>query len=172
MQLNPTSYVILGMLGLRPMCGYEIKQLVDNSTRFFWAASYGQIYPELRRLTDAGLIEGTPDPGTSRRRIEFRLTDAGRGQLVAWLAEPPVIQESRDESLLKIFFSEAAGEGGTHAALEAKRDEHRELADRLREIAATKLTDGRAGPETALRFGIAFNDFVADWCDREARERT
>ena len=42
MQPNPTSYVILGMLGLRPMCGYEIKQLVDNSTRFFWAASYGQ----------------------------------------------------------------------------------------------------------------------------------
>ena len=78
MQPNPTSYVILGMLGLRPMCGYEIKQLVDNSTRFFWAASYGQIYPELRRLTDEGLIEGTPDPGTSRKRIEFRLTDSGR----------------------------------------------------------------------------------------------
>ena len=54
MELNPTAYVILGMLGLRPMCGYEIKPLVDNSTRFFWAASYGQIYPELRRLSDAG----------------------------------------------------------------------------------------------------------------------
>ena len=57
MELNPTSYVILGMLGMRPMCGYEIKALVDGSTRFFWAASYGQIYPELRRLTEAGLIE-------------------------------------------------------------------------------------------------------------------
>ena len=32
------------------MSGYEIKALVDKSTRFFWAASYGQIYPELQRL--------------------------------------------------------------------------------------------------------------------------
>ena len=38
-----TAYVILGMLSWRPMSGYEIKSLVDKSTRFFWAASYGQI---------------------------------------------------------------------------------------------------------------------------------
>ena len=48
-----------------PKSGYEIKGLVDRSTRFFWAASYGQIYPELRRLSDAGLIEGT----RSRRAV-------------------------------------------------------------------------------------------------------
>ena len=34
--------------------GYEIKQLVDVSTRFFWAASYGQIYPELKRSRRPG----------------------------------------------------------------------------------------------------------------------
>ena len=54
MDLNPTSYVILGMLGMRPMCGYEIKAFVDKSTRFFWAASYGQIYPS---------SAGSPRPG-------------------------------------------------------------------------------------------------------------
>jgi len=171
MELNPTSFVILGMLGLRPMCGYEIKQLVDNSTRFFWAASYGQIYPELRRLSEQGLIEGEADPDTSRRRIEFRLTAAGRDRLVEWLAEEPRIQESRDESLLKVFFSGAAGDGGARAALEAKRDEHRRVAAELRAIADSKITEGEGGPATALRYGIAFNDFAADWCDREAETR-
>ncbi len=62
MELSPTAHVILGMLGWRPMSGYEIKSIVDKSTRFFWAASYGQIYPELRRLAGAGLIEGDADP--------------------------------------------------------------------------------------------------------------
>ncbi len=171
MELNPTSYVILGMLGLRPMCGYEIKRLVDHSTRFFWAASYGQIYPELRRLADAGLIEGEPDPGSARRRIEFTLTAAGRERLEQWLAARPEVYEMRDESLLKVFFSGAAGPGGAREALEAKRDQHRAIASQLRGIADSAITDGTSGPETSLRFGIAFHDFVSDWCDREARAR-
>ena len=43
MELSPTAYVILGMLSWWPMSGYDIKATVDKSTRFFWAASYGQI---------------------------------------------------------------------------------------------------------------------------------
>jgi len=50
MDLTPTAYVVLGMIRLGKTNGYEIKQLVDQSTRLFWAASYGQIYPELKRL--------------------------------------------------------------------------------------------------------------------------
>ena len=168
MELNPTSHVILGMLGMRPMCGYEIKRLVDDSTRFFWAVGYGQIYPELGRLSEAGLIEGRPDPGSSRKRIEFRLTDAGRAALERWLAEPSEIQETRDEGLLKIFFSSATGPETTRAALEAKRDHHRRIAAELREIETTKANgDRQAGPQTALRYGIALNDFIADWCEKE-----
>ncbi len=170
MELNATSYVILGMLGMRPMCGYEIKNLVDSSTRFFWAASYGQIYPELGRLSKAGLIEGKADPESSRRRIEFRLTPAGRERLERWLADPAQIQETRDESLLKVFFSSAGAPGTTRAALEAKRDHHRAEAAELREIEASMVADeSKGGAVTALRYGIALNDFVSEWCDREAR---
>ena len=43
MELSKTAYVILGMLRTRAHTGYEIKSIVDHSTRFFWAASYGQI---------------------------------------------------------------------------------------------------------------------------------
>ena len=50
--------VILGLLSIGPRSGYEIKAVVDRSTRFFWAASYSQIYPELRRLEREGLVEG------------------------------------------------------------------------------------------------------------------
>jgi len=169
MELNATSYVILGMLGFRPMCGYDIKQLVDKSTRFFWAASYGQIYPELRRLSDAGLIKGQADSDTARGRIEFELTPEGRRRLEDWLGDPPEIQEMRDESMLKVFFSGTAGNGGPRAALEAKRDHHSEVAARLRGIEeSAKAADASGGPVTALRLGIAFNEFVADWCDKEA----
>ena len=96
MELSPTAYVILGMLGWRPMSGYEIKSIVDKSTRFFWAASYGQIYPELRRLSDAGLIEGEASPQGGRKRNVYRLTTAGRKELRAWLgAEPAGVRGPR-----------------------------------------------------------------------------
>lgn len=169
MELSPTARVILGMLGLGPMSGYEIKQMVDQSTRFFWTASYGQIYPELRRLADAGLIAGSEAAQGERKRTVYELTEAGRDALAEWLAGPAEVQEMRDESMLKIFFSDFGGPGATAGALEAKRDHHREVAERLRAIQAAK-GDAEGATMTTLRLGIAFNDFLADWCDREAKD--
>src|SRR3954447_25628758 len=108
MELNKTSYVILGMLRLGRDTGYEIKQLVDISTRFFWAASYGQIYPELARLEKAGLIRGEPDSSNGRKRKAYELTEAGEAALHDWLVSPePLHLEMRHEGVLKFFFSDA-----------------------------------------------------------------
>ncbi len=85
MEFSPTAYVILGMLAWGPRSGYDIKADVDKSVRFFWAASYGQIYPELKRLSEAGLIEGQAQGG--RRRTVYRITDLGAEALEAWLTE-------------------------------------------------------------------------------------
>src|SRR3712207_1056563 len=105
MELNGVAPVILGFLRIGPRSGYEIKSFVDRSTRFFWAASYGQIYPELRRLSDAGLITGTDAPQGERRRTVYELTPAGREVLVAWLRAPAEVFEMRHEGLLKAFFA-------------------------------------------------------------------
>src|SRR3954453_4987361 len=134
MDLSPTAYVILGMLRDQPRCGYEIKSAVDNSTRFFWAASYGQIYPDLRKLSEAGLIEGRPDPRGDRKGVEFKLTPAGREELRNWLRRPPQTFETRDEGLLKLFFSDAVEPDDAAATLRAMREHHRGVVERLRDI--------------------------------------
>jgi PadR family transcriptional regulator AphA len=167
MELSPTAYVILGMLGWRPMSGYEIKSIVDKSTRFFWAASYGQIYPELRRLAAAGLIEGKASPQGGRRRNVYRLTTTGRKELRAWLDAEPEIFELRDEGLLKLFFADVAGVESATGTLEAKQRAHQGLAERLREIETTGKPEGFA--HLVLRYGIEFNQWVADWCERTRR---
>ena len=169
MELNPTSCAILGMLGKRPMSGYEIKQFVDHSTRFFWAASYGQIYPELRRLADGGLITGEAVPHGGRKRKVFSLTAAGAKALRQWLAAPPQIQEMRDESLLKIFFSDFGGTETTLTALEYKRAHHESVAERLRAIQSSKAADSESSIASSLRFGIALNEFIAGWCEGETK---
>jgi DNA-binding PadR family transcriptional regulator len=162
-----TANVILGMLGWRPMTGYEIKSIVDNSTRLFWAASYGQIYPELRRLEADGLIDGKSEPRGGRKRNVYRLTPAGRRQLRAWLNSEPQAFELRDEGLLKLFFS-AADPGSAIGTLDAKRAKHQALLDRLREIEGEGKSSGYAA--LVLRHGIELNEWQIGWCERVARE--
>src|SRR5437762_14211284 len=94
------------MLWLGPRSGYDIKAVVGRSTRFFWAASYGQIYPELRRLEQDGLIEGKDAPTGGRNRRVYRLTKAGRGAPRDWLFGSTVPLALRDRSLPRPFFAD------------------------------------------------------------------
>ena len=171
MELNGTSYVILGMLKLGRRTGYEIKQLVDVSTRFFWAASYGQIYPELRRLAQAGLIEEETGPSGGRRRRAYHLTAAGERALREWLtsgADP--IYELRDEALLKFFFADALAPAEAADLVRSRRTGHEAVLDRLRAIESAASEGPHRFPYLSLRFGIEFNEFIVGWCDRMERE--
>lgn len=166
-KLTPTAHVILGMLGWRPMSGYEIKSIVDRSTRFFWAASYGQIYPELRRLAKAGLIEGEADPRGARKRNLYRLTPAGRKELRGWLAREPEVFELRDEGLLKLFFASATDGASAESTLEAMRRAHRSIVEELRATESEGPPGGFA--YIVLRYGIEFHEWIADWAERASR---
>lgn len=163
-----TANVILGMLGWRPMTGYEIKSIVDESTRLFWAASYGQIYPELRRLEAEGLVAGRSEPTGGRKRNVYRLTAAGRRQLRAWLDSEPQLFELRDEGLLKLFFAGALEGESAVGTLAAKRAQHQAMLDHLLSLEAEGKSSGYAA--LVLRHGIEFNEWQIEWCERVARE--
>jgi DNA-binding PadR family transcriptional regulator len=172
MELSPTAYVILGMLRHEPRSGYEIKQVVDQSTRFFWAASYGQIYPELGKLAKAGLVEGESQPRGGRKRTVYRLTPAGRKELRRWLSEPPEVFEIRDESLLKLFFAGAAPPGKAAEIIDEKRRLHEQKLERLREIEpfAAAGADSDPYPYMVLRYGMESSEWVVAWCERARAE--
>jgi DNA-binding PadR family transcriptional regulator len=83
--LSRTGRVILGTIALGRHTGYDIKSFIDRTARNFWAASYGQLYPEPRRLEDHGLVRGRPEPSGGRARTVYELTDAGTAALRRWL---------------------------------------------------------------------------------------
>jgi PadR family transcriptional regulator, phenolic acid-responsive transcriptional regulator len=68
MRLKPSSYLILGMLNQGKKTGYAIKRAVDRSTRFFWAASLAQVYPELAALEQDGYVISADEPHGARPR--------------------------------------------------------------------------------------------------------
>lgn len=167
--LSPTAYVILGMVSREPRSGYEIKALVDETTRFFWAASYGQIYPELKKLSAAGLVEGRDEPRGERRRTVYAITAAGEEELRAWLRRPPETFEMREEGLLKLFFAGVLPPQEAAEILSAMREHRLGLAERLRAIEPKARQKDEAGdpyPRIVLEGGIEFNEWFAEWCER------
>jgi len=158
--------VILGMVSGEPRSGYEIKSLVDNSTRFFWAASYGQIYPELKRLSEAGLVVGANAPTGGRKRSVYEITADGEEELKAWLRRPPETTEMREEGLLKLFFAGVLPPEQAVETLRAMRAMRVGLVTQLRRLEPDALEKDDPFPLMVLRGGIEFNEWFADWCER------
>ena len=165
--LPPTARVILGMLRLGARTGYEIRSFVETSTRFFWGASYGQIYPELRRLAAAGLVEAEDNPRGAIPRRSYRLTAAGESALHESLTAPAdLIFEYRDEALLRTFFGDVLSRDEVLANAGLAREQFEEVVERFREIeprAQAAAGEGEVFPYLALQFGIGLMEWIANW---------
>jgi DNA-binding PadR family transcriptional regulator len=165
-EITPTGRVVLGMIAIGKQTGYEIKQLVDRSTRHFWAASYGQIYPELKRLEQQGLVSSRPEPTGARSRMVYELTDAGRAALLDWLAgdaEPSY--ELRDEGMLKLFFSDVARPELRIQNLREMRERHERKLAQLRALQASLDSRAGTGPRLTLAMGISLTECTINWCE-------
>jgi DNA-binding PadR family transcriptional regulator len=166
--LTATGRVVLGMLALGRQTGYDIKQFVDKTTRNFWAASYGQIYPELKRLEAQGLVKGRKEPTGERARTVYDLTADGRRVLEEWLAsDDQLVFEDRDEGMLKLFFSDLLPERRIEN-IRAMREVHERKLASLRAI-EERARQGRPGPYLTLQLGIGITEFVIDWCEETER---
>ena len=167
-ELSPTAKVILGFLRLGAENGYAIKNAVEGSTRFFWGASFGQIYPELRRLEDAGLVASVDDTQGGRARRAYRLTRAGERTLDAWLRSPDErLFAYRDEGLLKFFFGDLVPRRDVLAGVRATRAQFESALDffrtELEPRAAAGREEGEQFPYLALEFGLSLLQFIVDW---------
>ena len=165
--LTPTARVILGMLKLGVRTGYDIKKVIDSSTRFFWTASFGQIYPELKRLRRAGLVHAQQEPRGKVKRTVYSLTPKGERALHEWLTDREnVIFEIRDESLLRLFFGDVLSQEEVLENVRMQQQIFEFVLDRFREIeveAREGIEEGRQYPFLALRYGLDFITWARDW---------
>lgn len=114
---NRTRQALLGFLSWGPQTGYGLRKVIDGSVSNFWTESYGRIYPMLRELEAEGLATSVEreTPGGRPTRT-YSITDPGRAELAAWLAEEPAPPSRRNELLLKLFFT-ARGDGTRQRAM-------------------------------------------------------
>jgi PadR family transcriptional regulator AphA len=126
-RLSPTSYVVLGTIALRgPSTSYDLKRAVGRSIGYFWHFPHAQLYSEPQRLAELGMLEAETET-EGRRRRTYRLTEEGRKELRAWLAEPtPEHFQMRDIAELKLFFNEVGDPGDVARLAREQVAVHRE----------------------------------------------
>jgi len=116
-KLTPTSYAILGLLGLRSWSAYELTKQGRRSLHFCWPRAETRIYQEPKNLVEHGLVKATTTARGLRARTEYAITAKGRRALRAWMGETSAPPRLESEALLRIFFAEHGTKDGLLATL-------------------------------------------------------
>ncbi|MFF5184530.1 PadR family transcriptional regulator [Streptomyces sp. NPDC000345] len=172
------KYAVLAALLEGEASGYELSKVFDVSLANFWPATPQQLYRELERLAQDGLIEARVVRQERRpNKRMFTLTEAGRADLRAFAAAPPRRPTAiRDELLIKIQASDGVDPAVSRELIEERRSWARgKLAryERVRERLLAGRTEeeylveaDRIGPYLTLMAGIAFEEENVRWCER------
>jgi len=121
-------YALLGFISTEPASGFDLAREFGESMGWFWYASHSQIYPELRRLEDDGLVastEVTGNPGKQKRI--YRITERGEAELQTWLEQPTEYAPMRDVERVKLVFLDGAPVEVIRRHLEDHRKHHEDL---------------------------------------------
>jgi PadR family transcriptional regulator, regulatory protein AphA len=159
-------HALLGLLTGHPASGYDLLKLFETSLANVWPATQSQIYTELTKLADTGLVIVTAEG--PRGRKEYTLTDAGRTELLRWLTEPKQSKPARSDMLLRVFFlglmtpDQASGYLTALAAkAAADHDEYREIEKAIDWADGNLSIHGRL----ALEFGLRYASMRREWAE-------
>jgi DNA-binding PadR family transcriptional regulator len=96
-------HALLALLAGGPKYGLQLAQEFEAGTGEMWPLNTGQVYSTLQRLERDDLVE-SDDAGEDGPQRGFRITDAGREELDAWLRSPPdTSNPPRDELVMKVL---------------------------------------------------------------------
>jgi DNA-binding PadR family transcriptional regulator len=148
------AHALLGVLAGGPRTGYGLVRHLAQSIAYAWPASHSQVYPELARLREGGLIrEGAAAPRGGR---VWEITDAGLDEVRRWLRESEPSRTVRNEAALRLFFLWLLEPEEVDAYLRAEAEHARAILEELERIAEQRDPDGpkTRAYRTALELGL------------------
>lgn len=158
-------HALLGALADRPRTGYALLKHFQQSLAYAWPASHSQIYPELARLLDDGLIEQT---GSGARNSKtYSLTEDGLAEVRTWLRETAPDRRVRNDAALRTFFLWLLEDDEAVAHIEREREHWRGQLDELERIREEPRGDSRKELVygTVLEGGIRSIETHLEWLE-------
>lgn len=159
--LNATAASLLGLLHDGALTGWDLVAKAQDRIGNFWTLTQSQVYRELARMTEDGLV--TMGPPGQRDRKPHTITDAGRAAFSRWLDADPAHDQIRVPLLLTILFAEHLPAGRLAEIIAKERAAHDTRLAAYREH-ERHLTDDPLRLAT-LRFGIHHEQAALAWFD-------
>jgi PadR family transcriptional regulator AphA len=101
-------YALLAILRVGPLSGYDLQKQFAQSVGHVWHAPDSQIYPELRKMEEGGLVEGEDQlRGERGRRRVYHVTEEGNRAFIEWMHRPTDYQRVRDPAHLRAAYLES-----------------------------------------------------------------
>ncbi len=98
------DYFILGMVQGDDLTGYDIKKYIENGIGVFYKASFGSLYPALKKMTEKGYLIMNEKPLGGRQKIFYKSTEQGTERFLNWLVSPMNVLDGTNTHLAKVYF--------------------------------------------------------------------
>ena len=143
------SYEILGLVGREGAGAHDLLRLAQRGRMLAWAGE-SQYYTEPKRLASLGYLSARKEPGKTRDRTVYALTEEGLRALAEYARTPVSVTPIKSDALLRLLICDLVGEPPTRAALTTLRDDIADLRRRVDEMAER----AEALPHRARYLGI------------------
>ena len=132
--MGTLKYAILGLLNRKSMTGYDLSKEFETTLFEFWNAKHSQIYPELKSLSEKGLVQYEVEiTGNVLEKKVYSITEKGREDFYEWEESlNPLKPLPKDEFRLQLFFSGALSPEKRLELLTDQLKQHEEKIDHLK----------------------------------------
>ena len=170
-ELSHFSYMVLGLVGRGGLNPYDLRQMVRRGRIYDWVGE-SQYYVEPKRLARLGYLEARKEPGKTRERTVYSLTDKGLEALREWALTPVRYPRMEHEPLTRVLVADLVGEAPVRESLGTLRDDIADLSARLdeAEAAAENLPHRRKYLLMGHRLNRRLLEVHLEWLDEIERE--
>jgi PadR family transcriptional regulator, regulatory protein AphA len=131
-ELTHFSYMVLGLVGRGGLNPYDLRQMVRRGRIYDWVGE-SQYYVEPKRLARLGYLDARKEPGKTRERVVYSLTDKGFDALREYARTPVTFTPVKSDPLLRLLIADLVGEKVTRESLLTLRDDLDDLSARVAE---------------------------------------
>jgi PadR family transcriptional regulator AphA len=169
--LTSFSYVILALVGRGGAGPHDIVRMMREGA-IFWTTSESHFYAEPKRLAELGFLQAHKEPGQTRPRTHYELTDKGRQALREWLARPAAMPRIQHEGIVKLLAADFSDDATIRASLSSLRSQLERAYQNLEQMERRAPTMPHRARYLRLidDYGRRWLDAQRDWLDTVERE--
>jgi DNA-binding PadR family transcriptional regulator len=166
------SYSVLTLVGRGGASAHDFVRMIEGGGRVYRAGAPSQYYAEPKRLERLGYLTSKKEPGRTRERTVYHLTDTGVAALREWMGEPAAFPRITGDAIIRVLAADLVGEAAVRESLLGMRGDLDDLRRELDQAERRADTIPHRRKYLLLNHRLARHviDTYAEWLDDLERE--